>query len=345
MRATTLLSIARVGSGRARRHVISAGDGARQLAAMQAGLSSGILDALAQDPATSEHLAQRLGLTRRGLLDGLLAVLAADGLIRAAKSGWRLTRLAVGLVDDDEARALCEAFDGYHSGLYRDLPAQLHGGPDRSDVVDRVEVIARSSRIFEPLIIDELTKVTSQVAPYLVLDVGCGSGSTLAHMLASAWWARAIGVDASSEAIALAARRLVEAGSAHRADLFTGDAADLIGGDQPVTPADSVDLALAIDVLCYLTTEQMRSSLAGLVRVLRPGGMFFVVTTELDDSATARHLDLLLRAQQTPLGLFPRTELVAELERVGLRVDRVRRLTPGEPLVALHAVKPGALAV
>ncbi len=345
MRITTVLAVAREGSARVRRRVISAGLGARRLAMMQAGLATGVLDALEAGAKSTDELVARLEVKDPGVLDGFLRVLTADGLVRGGSTAWRLSRLGRALVDDDLIRGLCEAFDGYHSDLYRALPEQLRSGARRRDVADRSELIARASQLFEPLMLDELTKTLSEVGAQRVLDVGCGSGAALVHLLASAPQARGIGIDVSSAAIALAARTCAEAGVSRRVDLATGDAADLLVAPGGVVQADSIDLAVAANVVYYLKTEHLRRTLRAVVTSLRPGGVLLVVTTDLDDSLMSRHFDLLLRAQTDPMGLIPRGELVAELERAGLRVDRTKRLVPGEPLLALHAVKPTPLSV
>jgi hypothetical protein len=53
-------------------------------------------------------------------------------------------------------RASYEDFDGYHTELYRDLPALLRGGPGRRDTAENGEVIARLAAAVYPLIRDVL---------------------------------------------------------------------------------------------------------------------------------------------------------------------------------------------
>ncbi len=342
MKATTVLAFARAGSARARRRAFFAAMSARRLALTAAGLQTGVLDALAHEPVPSEELAGHLEFTDHGTLDGFLAVLAADGLIRGNRNGWRLTRLGSGLVEDGTARAMIEAFDSYHTALYRELTVQLRGGPRRTDVTDSADLMARLTRVFEPWICDELTKVLSEVRPNRVLDIGCGSGALLAHMLVSAPEARGVGIDLT--AVNVAARTCAEAGVSARTDLALGDASALLWEGKLAGPG-SIDVALAANVLYYLPTADLRELLASIAAVLRPGGVLVVVATELDDSVNSRHLDLLLRTQDSPMGLFPRQTMLEELESAGLRVGRVKRLAPGEPLVAVHAQRPVALGV
>lgn len=346
MRLTTLAQIARAGSRRARLRAIRAAQGSRMTALTLAALRSGVLDQLSDGTRTEADLAERLRVTDPGLLAGWLPVLAAAGLVRGSSSGWRLTRLGGDLIADDTARAMVEAFGGYHTDLYRTLPEQLLGGPARRDVADQSDLIARASRLLEPPVLDELTKVLSELQPGRVLDVGCGSGSLLAHAL-SVGAANGIGIDTSSDAIQRAARTCAAAGVSSRVELLTGDATELLtgaNGPRLVSP-DSLDVAIAANMVYYLSTDALRALFAAVHKALRPAGVLFVVATELDDSMMSRHFDLLLRSQSTPMGLFPRQQLLDLLTEAGFTVQRVKRMIPSEPVVAMQAVKAAALSV
>jgi SAM-dependent methyltransferase len=92
-----------------------------------------------------------------------------------------------------------------------------------------------------------------------LLDLGCGTGFTLTQLPAGA---RAIGLDYSRAALALARRR------AGRADLVRGSAYALPFADA------SFDAVLALDVLEHL--ERDRDAARELRRVLAPGGAAIV---------------------------------------------------------------------
>ncbi|MFV0461556.1 MAG: SAM-dependent methyltransferase [Actinomycetales bacterium] len=370
MKAATIMRIARAGSVRARRRALTSGLGARRLAATAAALRLGVLDALDAKPRSTRELASQLAdsqpdaaqvpaggpgvhrvdadpvsdLDRVAMLDAFLHVLAGEGLLRGGDREWRLTRLGHALVADDTARAMFEAFDGYHTGLYRELDEPLFRAVPRRDTQDQADLVARLSRLLEPLILDELTKALSEGGAGRVLDIGCGSGALLVHMLQAAPGARGVGVDVASEAVAQTARACARAGVGHRVDLATGDATQVLTGTDLV-PEGSLDLAVAANVVYYLDP----AALAGLLEVvaarLRPGGVLVVITTDLDESVISRHLDLLLRTQSPAMALVGRDALVAALTSAGLQISRVKRLAPGDPLIAVHARRPVVLAM
>ena len=94
-----------------------------------------------------------------------------------------------------------------------------------------------------------------------VLDVGCGDGAfTIAAAQAGA---RAIGVDPSPAAVEAARGAAAEAGLA--ATFYAGAAASL------PFEAERFDTVLAVTMLCFAADP--RTAVAGMGRVLRPGGL------------------------------------------------------------------------
>ena len=98
----------------------------------------------------------------------------------------------------------------------------------------------------------------------LVIDVGCGLGSELAHLARAGW--RTVGVDLSAAALRQA--RASTTGPAFaRADVRT---LPFAGG--------SFDLALDRGCFHYLPPSQWRCYAAELARVLQPGGRLLLRT-------------------------------------------------------------------
>ena len=92
-----------------------------------------------------------------------------------------------------------------------------------------------------------------------VLDVGCGTGATLAAILDTRPQTHASGVDLSPGMVAVARARLGD-----RARLDIADAEDLPAGDA------SFDLVLCVDSLHHYPHPE--AALAEMRRVTRPGG-------------------------------------------------------------------------
>jgi SAM-dependent methyltransferase len=328
-----VVNMARGGNLRARLTAVRDGQAAVRVAAVGAGLDSGVLDRLATAPRSTSDLATDLGRPREDLLDSLLRVLAALRLVRPAGERWSLTRRGRRLLRDDVLRAAYEGFADYHVGVYRDLEDQLAGGPGRRDVADKGEVIARLSRMMDPFVLGAVDRELREHAPARVLDVGCGSGSHLAHMLRSLPEATGVGVEVDAAAAALARTALAEAGLDGRAQVVEGDVRAL-----DATP-EEFDLALVANVVYYLPEPERVPVLRAVAERVRRGGVVLVVSTTLEDSMFSRHFDLLLRAQEGAMGL-PSTDLLCRaLREAGLEPGPPRRIAPGEPLTAVTAVR------
>ncbi|MFH5823676.1 SAM-dependent methyltransferase [Georgenia sp. AZ-5] len=338
--AISLRAVAQVagaGDVRERLRVIRDGQAALRVATVHAGLSTGVLEAL-RTRRTTEELAAALGATDLPLLESFLRALAVNGLVVTTPSGHVLTRRGRAVLGDDVVRAGYEAFGGFHTDLYRDLPAQLAGGPGRRDVEERGDVIARLSRAMEPLVRDALAAQVRAVAPRRVLDVGCGEGSLLAHMLAVAPGATGIGAELDDGAATRAEERLAAPGLARRATVFRGDVRRLLAA--PEALRGPVDLVLLANVLYYVPPADRAEFLGSLAAELAPGGRIVIISTMAEPSAFSRHFALLLQAQAGRMQLPTPAEVEGVLRGLGLEVVTSRRVVPGAPLHLVAARRP-----
>jgi SAM-dependent methyltransferase len=298
-----------------------------RLQLIAAALDVGLLDALGEGPASTEQLAGRLGSTDQELLAAYLRVLAAAGLI-TGEGTWRLTRFGRAVLGDDVVRATYEGFGGYHTELYRDLPALLRGGPGRRDTVEQGEVIARLSSAIYPLVRDLLVRAVTERRPRRVLDIGCGAGLYLAAMLEAAPYATGIGVDADPDAAALARRTLAERGLADRASVEAVDIQELLGAGRAGALTDGIELALLANVIYYVPVDERVELLRAVARLLAPGGALVVVTTVAGPQLFSRHLDLVLRAQEGRMELPAVDVLLGQLHEAGLQPGPPERIGP-----------------
>ena len=329
-----MLRLARAGDPLLRLRGMRDGMAAVRVAAVGAGLRTGLLSTLGDGPAGAATLCERAGWTDETLAEALLQVLARTGLVRSSHGRWSLTRRGRALLGDDVVRASYEGFSDYHTGVYDDIEHQLAGGPKRRDVVEKGEVIARLSKAMDPFVLDALDEEVARRQPRRILDVGCGSGSHLVHMLRLSPDATGVGVEADRAAAALARRTVADAGLSERAQIVEGDVRA-----EPDTGAGQVDLALLANVIYYLPVAERLPLLRSVAEQVRPGGAVMVVTTALTDAFFSRHFDLLLRAQDGEMGLPDVDVLRSQLRAAGLRPERLRRIAPGEPLMAVVAAR------
>lgn len=330
-----MLKVARSGDVRARVAAVRDGQAAVRVAAVAAGLRTGVLDHLRHAPASVRGMAAARGWSDETVLEGLLRVLAGLGLVRERGGRWELTRRGCAVLEDDVVRATYEGFGGYHVGLYAGLEQQLRGGPSRRDVVEQGDVIARLSRAIDPFVTDAVDQELRRCRPRRILDVGCGSGSHLVHMLTQAPDATAVGVESDREAASLARMRLTDHGLASRARVVRGDVREVLDPS-----LGSFDLALLANVVYYLPPDERVSLLRAVAERVEPAGAVVVVTTALTDALFSRHFDLLLRVQEGEMSLPSLDELCGQLRSAGLEPEPPRRIAPGEPLTAAVARKP-----
>jgi SAM-dependent methyltransferase len=311
------------------------GRAAARLAATRALLESGLLDALDAPggPEDAVHVTRRAGLTDVDLSRSLLELGAAYGLVGRSGVAWKLTRRGRSLVHDGTGRAMVEGLGGYHLDLYRELPEQLRGGPGRDDLDRHAELIARVSSALVPFIRDTVVAAVTERKPQRVLDIGCGEGEYLAAMLEQSVNAQGVGLETDERVAALASRRLATS---------LGGRGEVIVGSAPADLARAVDalggpadLVLIANVVYYVPPAERAAFFRDVAAVTAPHGAVLVVTAVVEPTPASRHIGLLFLAQRTPM-LLPTSEgLVVDLRRAGLTVDRPRRVTPGEPVVAV----------
>lgn len=336
-----LWTMARAGNLRARLRANRDGVAAIRLHLVGAAVETGLLDALAEGPASTADLARRLAPGRGELLEAFVRVVASAGLLAGGDGRpWRLTPAGRAVVDDDLVRAVHQAFPGFHTGLYRDLPRQLAGGPARRDVAQQGELIARVSAAFEPFVLDRLAGVLAEREPRRVLDVGCGAGLQLAAMLTAVPDAQGVGIDADALAVGLTEATLRERGLAARGQVLRADVRE--AARQRTGPlAEPFDLVVLANVVYYVPMEERVGLLRDVGGLLAPGGALFLVTSVAAPQLFSRHFDLLLRAQEGGMRLSDAATLLQQLRAAGLIPSAARPLAPGMPVVTLVAGRTG----
>jgi cyclopropane fatty-acyl-phospholipid synthase-like methyltransferase len=105
-----------------------------------------------------------------------------------------------------------------------------------------------------------------------VLDVGCGTGALCSYMPRGVEY---VGVDVDARYVETARERYLG-----RGEFVCADIADL-----PETDVGSFDVAIAFGVVHHLADEQVRTALAVVRALLRPGGRLLASEPCLTDAA------------------------------------------------------------
>lgn len=136
-----------------------------------------------------------------------------------------------------------------------------------------------------------------------LLDVGCGTGFSLAWMKQRYSTAQAFGVDVSAEAASFwRLRRL--------------DAVAIAPVESLPFESDQFDLVTCFDVIYQLTGDQARRAISEMHRVLRPGGLLFIREPAYDWMRGAHDLAIGTKSRYT------RARLCALLREQGFAVRR-----------------------
>lgn len=114
----------------------------------------------------------------------------------------------------------------------------------------------------------ELIALQQRLAPGSALDLGCGTGTNAVYLAQHGW--EALGIDFVAKSIAAAKRRAHQAGVVERCTFEMGDVTRL---ERHRGPFD-----LAVDIGCYHSIDGpgRRRVSAGLARLVRPGGTYFL---------------------------------------------------------------------
>jgi 4-hydroxy-2,2'-bipyrrole-5-carbaldehyde O-methyltransferase len=296
--------------------------------------ATGVLAAVVA-PRTLDELAAELDVVDVELLDGFLRVGESVRALAYEDGRWRLgSALARAMVDADVdgLAALPEEAAVYGADVYLRLGERL-AGAEPGDYLDRHgELVARTSRVAEPVLGPFLVDLVRRRDARRVLDVGCGSGINLRHVARASDLVGGVGVDLDPVVVDLAARNLQAWGLAERFDVRRADVRD-----SPDDLAGPWDLVLLMQNVYYFAGDD-RIALLRRLRELAPVGAVVVATAiRGTGDPFAAHLDVVLRstAGNTPLPTLD--ELRDDLAAAGFTSVEARHLAPLQPMRAVVA--------
>src|SRR6266702_915875 len=257
------------------------------------------------------------------------------GVGGAALPGWALVAAGPAQQGPGRARGRHDAGDGAGGNrLRRRGVCRAGGAPAGAPPGDYPgatgAVIARSSRLVEPILAPWLRSLVAERQPRRVLDVGCGTGSYLVHAAtAGGPKLTGLGVDLDAAVVDLARRRLADAGLAERFGVRPGDVRTV------QLPAASFDLVLLFQNIYYFAEDQRPDLLRRLRGLLAPGGALLLASLFAGRWLAAAHDDLLFRATAGCGPLPRRQQLDHQLHNAGFTTTRWVQLIP---LESFHAV-------
>jgi SAM-dependent methyltransferase len=296
---------------------------------LYAACSSGLLRQL-------RHRKQRSELQPQSeTLDAMLDVGVALGELKRDGNRYRISgrrALALSGHDGDPLAALIEEFVSCHAAVYRDFRNLSARAGKGNYLAGKGEVIARSSRVLEPFMVEFVQSQVVGKGPLSMLEVGCGSGIYLHHAAGANPQATGIGIDLQQAVIAETSKRLVEWGLAPRFRVMSADIQQVYA--ETTGPFDLITL---YNNIYYFPENERVSLLVSLRERLKPGGKLAVVSLFAGKTVTASNFELVLRSTIGCASTGTLENFVYHLNQSGFREVTTTRLIPVQPFFGVTA--------
>lgn len=294
---------------------------------------AGLLRLLAAEPRDAAAIARTLEIAEgdTAALEAWLEVGVSVGDLELSGGRYALDgALAKALArpENDDLLAMMEEVQSLHARLVSDTPALLRKGEKLTLKDQDGEVIARSSRLLEPLVREAVAMVIPEKGPLRVLEVGCGSGVYLRHMHERNPEATIVGRELQPEVAEAARRNLAAWGVSGRVTVETGDVRTRDAGD-------AFDVVTLHNNIYYFEEANRPAVLRDIARHLAPGGSMLLTTACRGGSPGVAVLSL-WGAMTAGCGRLPAPEeLRAQMREAGL--DPVTARNIGAPLESFWA--------
>lgn len=291
---------------------------------------SGIADALAE-PRNTEEILEQTRISDGELLAALLELGVSLRELRERRGRYRIRGRRMRAIAGASAdlRGVVEELTVYGNPVYSALESHLHGKAPQPYDADCGDVVAAASRVAEPILGPTLRTISRRLQPRRVLDIGCGSGVYLHHILDAVPNATGLGIDLDESATAGAVEHLRHLQA--RCQVRQGDIEQLVG------ELGEFDLVLLLNNIYYWAPADRAGILGTISRVIAPGGTLVVATATPAGQAFNRHLDLVLRVTESSHCLPTKAELKADFHTAGLIDTSVVEPVPMTGLVVATA--------
>jgi 2-polyprenyl-3-methyl-5-hydroxy-6-metoxy-1,4-benzoquinol methylase len=301
-----------------------------------AAYESGLLKALAA-PCEKQTLVEKLHVKRPDLLDALLDVgLATKELGMKNRLFFIKGKRSKAIMNSkgDMLAAMIQANITYYSDAYRHAPDRLQGGELGDDLHKMGALVARFSRIAEPILKDFLSGIVSGRNPMRILDVGCGSGVFLHSANDANRSATGVGLDIDEAVIGQAKNNIAEWG--------LKDSFSILHGDVRHPPKEIVgpfDLITLFNILYYFKDEDRAELIQNLRAMLSPDGVLAVAMNchSRGRDIGAANLNMVNCSLKGLTRLPDLDEIILLLKRCGFRRIDTHRFMPGSTFYGLAA--------
>ena len=293
-----------------------------------AAYESGLLKAL-ENPRGRQALIENLDVKRPDILDALLDVgLAARELGLKNQRYFIKGKRSKALMNagGDMLAALIQANITYYSDAYRLAACRIKGGELGDDLEAMGDLVARFSKIGEPMLKNFLAAIVAGKRPMRVLDVGCGSGVFLQSIHNANPGASGVGIDIDAAAARQATENIRQWGLQDSFRIHQGDIRHL-----PEEISGAFDLITLFNILYYFEDEDRAELLRKVRSLLSPQGILAIAMNchSQGTDVGAANLNIVTCSLKGLTPLPSREEIISLLKRCAFPQVDARRIMPG----------------
>ena len=303
---------------------------------LYAALESGLLEAL-RTPCSRNDLIETLEVKNPDILDALLKVGISLKELNCKKGLYGIRgKKALAMVGayGDTLSAIIQANVTYYNNSYRHAAARMQGAALGSDLEWAGDIIARFSKLTDPVIKAFLSDIVPQVPGTRVLDIGCGSGLLLKSISQINPDMSGLGIEVDDSAARQAMQNMEKWELQERFEIIKEDIRNLAEN----TPR--FDLITLVNVVYYFPVEQRPELFKTLRSRLTAEGSLAIVMNMQGENYDfgAANLNMANASMQGVTLLPDPVKLREQLRESGFSTVRVSDLMPGSSFVGMQAM-------
>ena len=297
---------------------------------------SGLLEAL-KEPCSRSGLLEKLEVKSPDILDALLKVGVSIKELQYQNGYYNIKgkrSLALTGEQNDIIAAVVQANVTYYNNSYRYAAERMRGAPLGDDLESAGEIIARFSKLTDPVMKSFLSEIIDGQDNLRVLDIGCGSGLLLKTIAGLIPNASGVGIDIDKEVANQARQNIKNWDLESKFEIMEGDILSLLSNIEPV------NLITLMNLVYYIPVESRVYFFSALgSRLLPEGGLAIVMNMQGKDSdSAAANLNMANASLKGVTPLPHSSELRDQLLESGFKEVKVRKLMPGSSFVGIHAL-------
>jgi SAM-dependent methyltransferase len=302
---------------------------------ISAALSRGVYDNFTDGKASFEHLCSKLAVSNCEGLRAWLELGVSLGELKRTGDEYQIKgKLSRALLDfqNDAYRALLQEIIDYHYVYVVDTPTILRKQEWFPFDETPAELVARSSRVSEPFILEAVDAVVPSHGKYQLLEVGCGSGIYIQRACIRNPDIRAVGLELQVKVVALARKNMEEWGLTDRASIEHADVRNYSSGQK-------FDLVTLHQNIYYFSVQERGNLFRRLKEYLKPGGQVLITSACQGGGPGIQGLNIWVSNTHGYSPLPEPDQLCQQLKVAGFEDVKAWRLVPFESIWAFRAAR------